>query len=111
MRVLHLRVRGALVPAFPLDTSPRIAKVAGLDKNNAQACSSVGEHYLDTVGVGGSIPPMPTDLSSRGLERQGAECYPALPLTQQTHSSLSFSKFALAAQCGCGLRSECRARE
>ena len=26
-----------------------------------QARSSVGEHYLDTVGVGGSIPPVPTD--------------------------------------------------
>ncbi len=25
-----------------------------------QARSSVGEHYLDTVGVGGSIPPVPT---------------------------------------------------
>ena len=38
----------------------RIAKVAALDNNSAQACSSVGEHHLDTVGVGGSIPPMPT---------------------------------------------------
>ena len=46
----------------PLDSSPRIAKVAALDQNTAQACSSVGEHYLDTVGVGGSIPPMPTTL-------------------------------------------------
>ena len=26
-----------------------------------QARSSVGEHYLDTVGVGGSIPPAPTN--------------------------------------------------
>ena len=26
----------------------------------AQARSSVEEHYLDTVGVGGSIPPVPT---------------------------------------------------
>ncbi len=26
----------------------------------SQARSSVGEHYLDTVGVGGSIPPVPT---------------------------------------------------
>ena len=25
-----------------------------------QARSSVGEHYLDMVGVGGSIPPVPT---------------------------------------------------
>ena len=25
-----------------------------------KARSSVGEHYLDTVGVGGSIPPAPT---------------------------------------------------
>ena len=43
-----------------LDTRMRIAKVAALDNNSAQACSSVGEHHLDTVGVGGSIPPMPT---------------------------------------------------
>ncbi|SVB44004.1 uncharacterized protein METZ01_LOCUS196858, partial [marine metagenome] len=28
-----------------------------------QARSSVGEHYLDTVGVGGSIPPAPTSVS------------------------------------------------
>ena len=27
-----------------------------------QARSSVGEHYLDTVGVGGSIPPAPTNV-------------------------------------------------
>gem|GEM_PF-3326931 len=33
-----------------------------------QARSSVGEHYLDTVGVGGSIPPVPTIMHpiSRG---------------------------------------------
>ncbi len=27
-----------------------------------QARSSVGEHYLDAVGVGGSIPPVPTSF-------------------------------------------------
>jgi len=25
----------------------------------------VGEHYLDTVGVGGSIPPVPTKTGNR----------------------------------------------
>jgi len=30
----------------------------------------VGEHYLDTVGVGGSIPPVPTNLENDGLERE-----------------------------------------
>ena len=33
--------------------------------NIMQARSSVGEHYLDTVGVGGSIPPAPTKHSSK----------------------------------------------
>ena len=38
------------------------------DNNLAgQARSSVGEHYLDMVGVGGSIPPAPTTIIvSRG---------------------------------------------
>ncbi len=49
----------ALIISF-LDTGFRIAKVAALDQKNAQARSSVVEHYLDTVGVGGSIPPVPT---------------------------------------------------
>ena len=31
-----------------------------LERNESQARSSVEEHYLDTVGVGGSIPPVPT---------------------------------------------------
>lgn len=51
--------------------------VAALDINNAQACSSVEEHYLDTVGVGGSIPPMPTKLCSKKGARLAARCYPA----------------------------------
>jgi hypothetical protein len=55
--------------------------VAALDINNAQACSSVEEHYLDTVGVGGSIPPMPTKLSSKNGARLAARCYPAQPLS------------------------------
>ena len=28
----------------------------------------MGEHYLDTVGVGGSIPPAPTKYSSKQRE-------------------------------------------
>jgi hypothetical protein len=31
-----------------------------------QARSSAVEHYLDTVGVGGSIPPVPTGLQRLG---------------------------------------------
>ena len=111
--------------ASPLDTSPRIAKVAALDQNTAQARSSVGEHYLDTVGVGGSIPPVPTRTlqgshpspfarsatasarhAGRGLESQGAECYPAPSLSQL---DLSFVKLAPAA--AGGLCAECRTRE
>ena len=37
--------------------------------NIMQARSSVGEHYLDTVGVGGSIPPAPTKLSLKQREK------------------------------------------
>ena len=32
-----------------------------------KARSSVGEHYLDAVGVGGSIPPVPT---KHGMSRR-----------------------------------------
>ena len=32
----------------------------GIGSEKSQARSSVVEHYLDTVGVGGSIPPVPT---------------------------------------------------
>jgi hypothetical protein len=76
-----------------LDRVVEIAKVAALD-NNAQARSSVGEHYLDTVGVGGSIPPVPTTpesaadgllgstlpSSSESRAKRCAECYSAQPL-------------------------------
>jgi hypothetical protein len=91
-----------LCPALsPLDSSPWIAKVAALDKNTTQACSSVGEHYLDTVGVGGSIPPMPTNPWSR----PGARCYRAEPLR-----SLALSSPKSARAAGNGPRSECRIR-
>jgi hypothetical protein len=36
--------------------------IAKLGRQESQARSSVEEHYLDTVGVGGSIPPVPTNL-------------------------------------------------
>ena len=36
----------------------------------AQARSSAVEHYLDTVGVGGSIPPVPTGLQRSGVARE-----------------------------------------
>jgi hypothetical protein len=96
----------------PLDTAFRIAKVAALDKNTVQACSSVGEHYLDTVGVGGSIPPMPTNFSpasghegeSRALT--GLGCYPAQPLDELALSILRFASAAAR-----GMRSECPIRE
>ena len=29
----------------------------------------MGEHYLDAVGVGGSIPPVPTSNDVKGLKR------------------------------------------
>ena len=45
------------------------------------ARSSVGEHYLDTVGVGGSIPPVPTILgrsvpatTRSGISREFCPC-------------------------------------
>ncbi len=34
------------------------------DYTDKKARSSVGEHYLDTVGVGGSNPPAPTTSGS-----------------------------------------------
>ena len=40
---------------------PRFAFIVALH-HIVEARSSVGEHYLDTVGVGGSIPPVPTRL-------------------------------------------------
>ena len=80
-----------------LDTRIRIAKVAALDKNTAQACSSVVEHYLDTVGVGGSIPPMPTSFRREDWENQAiqsAQCYSAQPLYPNRPTSLTFSRTA-----------------
>jgi hypothetical protein len=38
----------------------RIKIGVGIVREKTQARSSVVEHYLDTVGVGGSIPPVPT---------------------------------------------------
>jgi hypothetical protein len=38
----------------------RIEIGVGIVREKSQARSSVVEHYLDTVGVGGSIPPVPT---------------------------------------------------
>ena len=122
---------------FPLDTWARLAKVAALDNDTAQACSSVGEHYLDTVGVGGSIPPMPTnrvgsrpaslaahlrgrgpsqgshlDAAERGNGKSrallGLECYPAQPLSL---SALSLVKLAPPAMGSVCVRSECHTRE
>ena len=74
-----------------LDTGLRIAKVAALDQTNAQARSSVGEHYLDTVGVGGSIPPVPTSFhrESRAIRTPG--CYPAQSLTEPSPFILQFA--------------------
>ena len=72
-----------------LDTGAWIAKVAALDINNAQARSSVGEHYLDTVGVGGSIPPVPTSpLPAENRAAGVAACYPAEPLTHSSSTEL-----------------------
>ena len=42
----------------------RIEIGVGIVREKTQARSSVVEHYLDTVGVGGSIPPVPTHLRS-----------------------------------------------
>lgn len=70
--------------------------VAALDINNAQACSSVEEHYLDTVGVGGSIPPMPTKLCSEIGARLAARCYPAQLLSSPVSIELEGgARFAL----------------
>src|SRR3954454_21340682 len=40
----------------------RIEIGVGIVREKTQARSSVVEHSLDTVGVGGSIPPVPTSL-------------------------------------------------
>ena len=40
------------------DSFPRAVSSSGSD--SLQARSSVGEHFLDVEGVGGSIPPVPT---------------------------------------------------
>jgi hypothetical protein len=45
--------------SLSLDTDGESRNVRGF-ASAAQARSSVEEHYLDTVGVGGSIPPVPT---------------------------------------------------
>jgi hypothetical protein len=51
-------LRNASGAAWPLTGAARTVTYA--DSNEGQARSSVVEHYLDTVGVGGSIPPVPT---------------------------------------------------
>jgi hypothetical protein len=56
-----------------LDTTVAVANVARLNQTELQARSSVVEHYLDTVGVGGSIPPVPTIGPQHSAERR--ECY------------------------------------
>jgi hypothetical protein len=40
-------------------------KVCGLCADIGWACSSAGEHYVDIVGVTGSIPVTPTIQISR----------------------------------------------
>ncbi len=52
--------KSAIKLTLSLDYSVAVANVARLNQTDLQARSSVGEHYLDTVGVGGSIPPVPT---------------------------------------------------
>jgi hypothetical protein len=47
--------------ALSLDLADAPVNVPGLN-GDSQARSSVEEHHLDTVGVGGSIPPVPTGL-------------------------------------------------
>ena len=54
-----LAVKGAEAGPLSLDTDGGSRNVRGFE-SVAQARSSVEEHYLDTVGVGGSIPPVPT---------------------------------------------------
>ena len=48
-----------VLPGFPVEESVSAGIQLWVWKL-LQARSSVGEHYLDTVGVGGSIPPAPT---------------------------------------------------
>ena len=54
------RGRERQIGRFFLTAARRYVIYAGL---RTQARSSVEEHYLDTVVVGGSIPPVPTVLS------------------------------------------------
>src|SRR4051812_12400221 len=51
-----------------LDTGHADRSVRAL---RTQARSSVEEHYLDTVGVGGSIPPVPTLLHAEAFASGG----------------------------------------
>ena len=55
------------------------------------------EHYLDTVGVGGSIPPMPTSFRREDWENQAiqsAQCYPAQPLIPNPLNALTILRTA-----------------
>ena len=59
-----LRVGRNDLARFTLDT-PSPGLNASTCNPGTQARSSVVEHYLDTVGVGGSIPPVPTSIARR----------------------------------------------
>ena len=58
---LPLKIFTKVVPfVFFSNVALRVTPPPRTDDNRIRAISSVGEHYLDTVGVTGSIPVSPT---------------------------------------------------
>src|SRR5206468_12822575 len=53
--------KGLQSPVRGFDSRRRLARTTIANAMHIRAISSVGEHYLDTVGVTGSIPVSPTN--------------------------------------------------